>query len=155
MELMKVAVTAGCVLLAVARGANGQVVATIVAPPQLLSDLNPTALVQYADGSVLPLRSQGGAFPLAAGVAGGTSTLQLRIPAALASRLVIQSLDGAVVTAHSPVAADGTTTFQISFGSQPGLYRIQIGLAGRSAQLQFWIPSPGGNNPAVVAGGTR
>jgi hypothetical protein len=122
----------------------------VASPPPLLSDGSPTASIQFADGRTLPIRSQDGQFPLVIGYAGQTMTVACRIPAAIASRLVIQSLDGGAISALSPVAADGTTLLQFQTGTQPGLYRVLVILGSYSATLQFWVPSPTGDNPPVL-----
>jgi len=142
------AALAACCVLSFAAALNGQTPAP--SPPPLLSDGSPTASIQFADGRTLPIRSQGGQFPLVIGYAGQTMTVQCRIPAAIASRLVIQSLDGGTMSSPTPVAADGTTTLQFQAGTQPGLYRILVILGDRSATLQFWVPIPNGDTPPVL-----
>ncbi|MBV9010340.1 MAG: hypothetical protein JO354_14435 [Verrucomicrobia bacterium] len=77
-------------------------------------------------------------------------SISCRIPAAILSLLVIEPLDGGTISAPTPVAADGTTLLQFQPGTQPGLYRILVGLGAYSATLQFWVPSANGNNPPVV-----
>jgi hypothetical protein len=142
------AALAACCVFCFAATLNGQTAAAT--PPPLLSDQSPTASILFPDGRSLPIRSSGGKFPLVIAYAGQTFTVQYRIPAAIASLLVIQPLDGGAISAASPVAADGTTAFQYQFGTGPGLYRIYVGLGNFSAVLQFWVPLTNGDNPPLL-----
>lgn len=141
------AALAACCVLFFAANLNGQT--PLPTPPPLPSDGSPTASILFPDGRTLPIQSRDGQFPLVIGYAGQTVSVQCRIPAVLLSRLVIQPLDGGTLSA-SPPAADGTTTLQFQAGTQPGLYRIMVILGSRSATLQFWVPSPNGDNPPVI-----
>ena len=141
------AVAACCVFCVAAKLYGERAEAT---PPPLLSDQSPSASILFPDGRSLPIRSSGGKFPLVIAYAGQIFTVQCRIPPAIASRLVIQPLDGGAISAASPVAADGTTTVQYQFGTGPGLYRIYVGLGNFSAVLQFWVPLANGDNPPLL-----
>lgn len=142
------AALAACCALYLAANSPGQT--PVPSPPPLPSDGSPTASILFPDGRTLPIRSQDGKFPLVIGYAGQTMTLQCRIPAAIASQLVIQSLDGGTMSAPTPITADGTTLLQFATGTQPGLYRVLVILGPYSATLQFWVPTPNGDNPPVL-----
>jgi len=141
------AALAACWLLFFAATARGQ--SPSPTPPPLLSDGSPTASIIFPDGKSLPVRSQGGRFPLVVGYAGQTFTITCRIPPAILNKLVLEALDGGVLSPPT-VNADGTTTLQYQFGTQPGLYRILVELGSYSATLQFWVPGPGDNPPVLT-----
>ncbi len=148
MKFVSAALVACAGLWLTAARVNGQLPAT--SPPPLLADQSPTASILFADGRSLPIRSHGGDFPLVIGYAGQNMIIQCRIPAAIASRLVIQSLDGGTISTPSSVAADGTVDWQFQPGTQPGLYRILVSFGNLSATLQFWVPTPDDNPPVLI-----
>lgn len=151
MRRLLAALVAGCsMFFAAANYAQTPTPTPTASPPPLPSDGSPTASILFPDGRVLPILSQGGQFPLVLSSAGQGLTVQARIPAALASRLVLQSLDGGTISATSPVTADGTTLLQFQTGTQPGLYRLLVILGNYSATLQFWVPIPNGDNPPTL-----
>lgn len=102
-----------------------------------------TAAITFANGSSLQVTSGSGRFPLVAATASENLKVQLQFPANAKAGLIVQSLDGGVVSsADSTVSAGGSSMLQFTPGTQPGLYRVLLNQGDRLAILQFWVGDP-------------
>lgn len=125
---------------------------TASSPPALPGDLSPTGVVQLPGGLIKQLHSAGGRFPTIEASAGAITQVVLRLPPAVASQLIIESLDGAAVSLQAPAGTDGIATLQIGLGMQPGIYRVLVKLGQFSTILQFRVPS---DTAILPAGGAQ
>jgi len=114
-------------------------------PPSILVNGSPTAAMTFPDGSSLGVRSKNGRFPLVAGPAGQSVTIQLRFaPNPTNASLIAAPLDGGTMVASqiTSVAVDGTASIQFQPAIQPGLYRVLLNQGGAMSILQFWVADP-------------
>jgi len=76
-------------------------------------------------------------------LAGERVTVQLRLPARFANKLLaVQTLDGGRATDDVVIQGDGQAALAFEAGAQPGLYRILLSTGDNAATLQFSVPNP-------------